>query len=258
MAWGSTWKRKLYEPGQKETFALSRSKIELFMQCPRCFYLDRVHGIARPQFPAFLLNSAVDELFKKEFDIYRVKKLPHPIMQQYSIDAVPYQHAELEKWRHNFTGVRTVHAATNFELFGAVDDIWVTPEGELHVVDYKSTSKEETITLEDKWKEGYKRQLEIYQWLLRQRGFAVSDKGFFVYANARKDKDAFDARLEFDVTLLEYVGSTDWIESALLKIKKILDSDTASDASRDCEHCEYVQKRKKFDADDMMNLTIEM
>ncbi len=258
MAWGSTWKRKLYVPGQKEAFALSRSKIELFMQCPKCFYLDRVHGIARPQFPAFLLNSAVDELFKKEFDMYRSKGEPHPIMQEYGINAVPYQHPELDKWRHNFTGVRTIHAATNFELFGAVDDIWITPEQELYVVDYKSTSKDEAITLEDGWKEGYKRQLEIYQWLLRQKGFKVSDKGFFVYANGRKDRDAFDATLDFDVTLLEYVGSTDWVEGTLLKIKKILDSESIPEAHRDCEHCEYVQKRKKFESDDMMNLTIEM
>lgn len=258
MAWGSTWKRKLYVPGQKEAFALSRSKIELYMQCPKCFYLDRVHGIARPQFPAFLLNSAVDELFKKEFDVYRSKKQPHPIMLEYGIDAVPYEHIELEKWRHNFTGVRTMHAATNFELFGAVDDIWVTPEGDLHVVDYKSTSKDEKVTLEDKWKEGYKRQLEIYQWLLRKKGFKVSDKGFFVYANGRKDRDAFDAKLEFDVTLLEYVGDADWVEGTLLKIKRILDSESVPEAHPDCEHCEYAQKRRKFDSDDMMNLTIEM
>ena len=31
---------KPYEPGQKAAFKVSRSKIELFMQCPRCFWLD--------------------------------------------------------------------------------------------------------------------------------------------------------------------------------------------------------------------------
>lgn len=256
MAWNNTWKKKLYTPGQTEVFALSRSKIDLFLQCSKCFYLDRVHGIARPQFPAFLLNSAVDELFKKEFDIHRINKEQHPIMKQYGIDVLPYQHSDLEQWRHNFTGVRITHQPTNFELFGAVDDIWINPKGELHVVDYKSTSKDEAITLDDKWKEGYKRQLEIYQWLLRQKGFNVSDKGFFVFANGKKDRKAFDGKLEFDVTLLDYVGDTSWIEDTVFRIKEVLDSIKIPQSNPDCEYCNYVNSRKKFDADDQ--LTIKM
>ena len=55
-----------------KNWKLSRSKIDLFVECPRCFYLDNKLGIKRVQFPAFLLNSAVDALFKKEFDIHRV------------------------------------------------------------------------------------------------------------------------------------------------------------------------------------------
>ena len=245
MAWNSTWKKKLYIPGQKEVFALSRSKIDLFIQCPRCFYLDRVHGISRPQFPAFLLNSAVDELFKKEFDIHRAAGRAHPIMEQYKIDAIPFRHDDLEGWRHNFTGVRTVHGPTNFELFGAVDDIWINAQGELYVVDYKSTSKDEAITLDDKWKEGYKRQLEIYQWLLRQKGFKVSEKGFFVFANARKDRKAFDGKLEFDVTLLEYNGSTEWIEDAILRKNRVLDSENVPASNPDCENCDYVTRSRE-------------
>ncbi len=256
MAWNN-WKRKLYVPGQKDTFALSRSKIDLFLQCPKCFYLDRVHGIARPQFPAFLLNSAVDELFKKEFDTYRADGVAHPVMSQYGIDAIPYTHPDLEEWRHNFTGVRITHAPTNFELFGAVDDLWINPKGELHVVDYKSTSKDEAITLDDKWKEGYKRQLEVYQWLLRQKGFSVSDRGFFVFANARKDRNSFDARLEFDVTVLDYVGDTTWIEDTVFRIKEVLDSTDMPKPCDDCEYCQYAAKRKPFDAQEDQ-LTIDL
>ena len=257
MAWNS-WKKRLYTPGQSALFALSRSKIDLFVQCPKCFYLDRVFGVSRPQFPAFLLNSAVDELLKKEFDIHRAAGQAHPIMSRYGVDAVPFQHPDLEEWRHNFTGVRVVHTQTNFELFGAIDDLWVNPKGELHVVDYKSTSKDEEITLDDKWKEGYKRQLEVYQWLLREKGFAVSDTGYFVYANGRKDRAAFDGRLEFDVTVHEYAGDTRWVEDTVFRIKEVLDSRKTPAAAPECEHCQYVAKRAKFDDAEGRQLTIEM
>lgn len=234
-------RKKLYTPKQKGVFSLSRSKIELFTQCKKCFYLDRVFGVSRPSFPAFTLNSAVDALFKKEFDIHRAKKRAHPLMEQYGIDAIPFQHQDLEEWRQNFVGVRVLHRPTNLEIFGAVDDLWINSKGELHVVDYKSTSKDEDITLDDKWKEGYKRQLEIYQWILRQKGFEVSSKGFFVFANGRKDKEAFDGKLEFDVTILDYEGDDSWVEDVVFDMKKALDSKDIPESSTGCEYCDYVK-----------------
>jgi hypothetical protein len=70
-----TYERTLpYKPGQKTPFKVSRSKIELFTQCPRCFWLDVRLKITRPSSPPFTINKAIDELFKKEFDNYRVKK----------------------------------------------------------------------------------------------------------------------------------------------------------------------------------------
>ena len=224
---------------------LSRSKIDLFMQCPKCFYLDNKLGVRRPSFPPFNLNNAVDLLLKKEFDIYREKGEIHPLMQKSGIDAIPYGHHELEKWRENFEGVQFSHEPTKMIISGAVDDLWVNPEGELIVVDYKATSKEEEITLDDQWKESYKRQIEIYQWLLRQKGFEVSEKGYFVYANALLTPETFNAELKFDITILEYVGEPEWVEPIIFKIKEILESDSAPVASSGCEHCSYCKMRNE-------------
>ncbi|MEK7079746.1 MAG: PD-(D/E)XK nuclease family protein, partial [Patescibacteria group bacterium] len=165
---------------------LSRSKIELFNECPRCFYLDNKLGTARPRGPAFTLNIAVDALLKKEFDVHRANGSAHPLMDAYKIDAVPFAHKNMNTWRENFEGVEFFHAPTGFTISGAVDDIWVNKAGELMVVDYKATSKAGTIkTLSDSsWEGSYKRQMGVYQWLLRNNGFTVSPMGYFVYANA--------------------------------------------------------------------------
>src|SRR3989339_2177686 len=89
----------LYIPDSSLPFRLSRSKIDLFINCPRCFYLDRRLGVGRPPGFPFSLNSAVDKLLKKEFDIYRAKASSHPLMAKYKIDAVPFKHDNLEDWR---------------------------------------------------------------------------------------------------------------------------------------------------------------
>ncbi len=244
--WGGfgSYRRRLYEPAAKMPFALSRSKVDQFLKCPRCFYLDVRLGIKTPSMPSFTLNSAVDHLLKKEFDIRRAAGVPHPLMGVYGIDAIPARHEELEIWRENFKGIRVVHEPTNFELFGAIDDLWVNPAGEYHIVDYKSTSTVKEISLDDQWKRWYKIQAEFYQWLFRARNFAVNDMAYFVFANASKDRKAFDGKLEFEVTIVPYEGSDSWVEGTLKKMKECLDADNPPAAAPDCEHCAYVDRAK--------------
>src|SRR3989338_3162331 len=159
--------KNLFNPLSDEPFRLSRSKIDLFLNCPRCFYLDRRLGIAAPSGPAFTLNVAVDVLLKKEFDTHRAKGTPHPLMHTYGVKAVPFRDPRMGAWRENFVGVQYLHVPTNLLVFGAVDDLWVADDGKtIHIVDYKATSKEGEIELSDtKWHNQYRRQMEVYQWL---------------------------------------------------------------------------------------------
>ncbi|MEK7643442.1 MAG: PD-(D/E)XK nuclease family protein [Patescibacteria group bacterium] len=231
--------RNIFNPESKETYRLSRSKIENFVRCQLCFYLDVRLGVGQPPGFPFNLNSAVDVLLKKEFDIHRAAKSSHPLMSEYGIDAVPFQHKDLDKWRENFVGVQYLYVPTNFLITGAVDDVWVNPGGELLVVDYKSTSKDSEVNLDADWQDGYKRQMEIYQWLLRQNKFKVSNTGYFVYANGRRDRKAFDGKLEFDVKVISYTGSDTWVEKAIKAARKCLEKDTPPTPDPSCDYCNY-------------------
>lgn len=239
-----------YKPGQAAAFKVSRSKIELFMQCPRCFWLDVRLKITRPSSPPFNINKAIDELFKKEFDSYRAKGEPHPLMLDNQIKAVPFQHENLDTWRENFVGVVTVHKPTNLHVFGAIDDVWVNDNGELIVVDYKATAKDREVNIDSGWQIAYKRQMEVYQWLLRQNGFKVQDTGYFVYTNGRFDLDGFNDKLEFKTKVIPYTGKDGWVEETLQKIKKCMDGDMPSVGvaamGGECEHCAYARARTEL------------
>lgn len=235
--------RGKYQKNANDSYKLSRSKVEMFLECPRCFYLDRVLGIAPPGIPAFSLNSAVDKLLKKEFDLLRQKGEAHELMKKYGLELVPYAHDELDRWRENFAGVEVWHKPTNLLLTGAIDDLWVDKEGVLYVVDYKATSTEKEISLDDEWKKSYKRQMEFYQWLLRQNGFRVSDTGYFVFCNGQTTSDKFDGKLEFKIEIIEYKGDDSWVEPTLFEIKKCLDGQEIPDFSENCELCQNVKKQ---------------
>jgi len=224
-----------------KNWRLSRSKISLFLECARCFYIDNKLGTKRPPGFPFNLNSAVDALLKKEFDMHRAEGTAHPLMEEYGLDVVPFKDDRMDAWRDALKrGVEYMHVETGLPISGAVDDIWVRPNGELVVVDYKATSKDGKITeLDQDWHIGYKRQLEVYQWLLRRNDLPVSNTAYWVYANADKDKKAFDGQLEFEITLVPYEGDDSWVDGTLRDIKVCLDSGDLPEPATDCDYCRY-------------------
>ncbi|MFZ2975271.1 MAG: PD-(D/E)XK nuclease family protein [Candidatus Moraniibacteriota bacterium] len=240
--------RNLFDPKSKEPFRISRSKLDLFLNCPRCFYLDRRLGVGQPPGFPFNLNSAVDALLKKEFDVHRANETTHPLMKEYGIDAVPFQDERMDQWRDSLRrGIQYLHPKTNLLFTGGVDDVWVNPKGELLIVDYKATSKNGEVSLDADWQIGYKRQMEMYQWLFRKNGFKVSTTGYFVYCNGDKDKEAFDGKLEFNVKVIPYVGDDSWVEGALIDAKKCLMSSKIPKYSKECDYCTYIQAVKEVE-----------
>jgi hypothetical protein len=229
----------IFDPKSKAPFKLSRSKIDLFVECQQCFYMDRRLGVGRPPGFPFTLNSAVDALLKKEFDLYRNEKAPHPFIREFGIDAIPYKHEKLNIWRENFKGIEYVHEPTNLLITGAIDDVWVNPQGQIIIVDYKATSKTSEVNLDAEWQRGYKRQMEIYQWLFTQNGFDVNPTGYFVYCNGDVGKPTFDKKLEFDIKVLPYKGDNSWIPGALKDIRECLMSDKIPEMNENCDFCNY-------------------
>lgn len=242
----------VFDPKSTEPFKISRSKIDMFSECPRCSYLELRLGVKRPSTPAFTLNNAVDELLKREFDTHRANGTKHPLLIKYGLDAVPLRDERMEEWRDALRrGISHLHAPTNLIVRGGIDDVWVTPEGEFIIVDYKATSKKIGPSSEDDLYDSYKRQVEIYQWLFRQNGFKVSPTAYFVYVNGKSDKEAFDAKLEFDIELIGYTGSDAWVEGRIFEFKETLMSDEipptgTSFGGGPCEYCAYRESAGKI------------
>ena len=238
---------RVFDIKSSEPFKLSRTKVDLFLNCARCFWLDRREGIGRPPGFPFSLNSAVDTLLKKEFDIHRAKGTRHPLVKEYGIYSVPFEHEKIEEWRDAMRrGIQYHHKETNFILSGGIDDVWIDPEGKLNIVDYKATSKATEVTLDADWQIGYKRQVEVYQWIFRKNDFQVSDTAYFVYCNGKADKEAFDAKLEFSIKIIPYVGNDNWIEPTLLEIKKCL-MGNLPDLNKACEYCVYREHANRIE-----------
>ena len=209
-------------------------------------------GLGRPSTPPYTLNSAVDSLLKNEFDLLREKGQKHELVEKYGLECIPFSHPDLPQWRGEvkaFEGALVTDEKTNLTINGLVDDLWQDKDGNVVIVDYKATSTTKEISLDDEYKQSYKRQMEVYQWIFRKLGFKVSNTGYFVFANALKNLPKFDGRLEFAMSIIPYTGSDKWVPLTLLEIKETLESKDIPDPSYECEYCAYKKMSVQAVAD---------
>lgn len=248
--------RGVFNRDNTSPYELSRSRIENFVRCPACFYMQQVQGIKFPSIPGFNLNEATDVLLKRDFDKCRSQQTSHAFLETHGLGhLVPFQHEQFEKWTSSLHfGVdgyfNWVDTENNLKIGGGLDDVWRdTVSNLLFVVDYKSTSQKtagKKISLDDKWKAAYKRQMDIYVHILSKMGFEVSPKGYFLYCDGDRFTDQSflqetSAMMQFKVDILEYDTNTSWIKSCLRDIKTCLTSNTRPQHSAECEHGRFLE-----------------
>ena len=241
--------RGAFKPDHPAPYELSRSKVETFISCKACFWLEKVAGVKPPEIPSFTLNTTTDILLKRDADAVRGKS-SLPLWEAHGLGhLVPFDHEHLERWSNSMafgqdeTFFNFDHPASNIRFGGGLDDVFINTEtAQLHIVDYKSTAQgtrsplkyeKKPVSLDDPWKAAYKRQLDMYVWIMRTKGFDVSDTGYFVYVDGQHkdiagmltdDSDPLKAQMSFDASIIPYVADTSWVEPTLIEIRDFLDS----------------------------------
>jgi hypothetical protein len=245
----------IYEPYQTDDFKISRGKFSDFLTCPRCFYLDRVKGLASPGMPGWTLNETTDLLLKKEFDECREAQIPHRLFKEYGLEhLVPLRHPDMDKWRDSLRhGLMSRVENTNIILTGGVDDIWQdTNNGNLVVVDYKSQANTRSLTSEsylaDPFHDGYKTQMDFYAYLLQEMDFEVYRTAYFLVCNANRGAEGFYGKMDFSETLIPYEWSSDWIPGKVTKMIDLMNQTEVPEGNTSCNNCAYARQRAAFEA----------
>ena len=238
--------RGKFNPDNPYPYELSRSRVETFLRCKACFWLHQIHKVPPPEIPSFTINSTTDILLKRDADTVRGKSAL-PLWEQAGLEhIIPFDHEHLNNWTNslhyglNDSYFNTVHKETNIKFGGGLDDVYLNTEtDQIHIIDYKSqaqgtrnpdTYKVKPSSLNDPWKIGYKRQMDMYVWVARQKGLNVSNTGYFVYVDAQHkhiegmliDRDPTIAWMKFNASIIPYEADTSWVEPTLVEIKNFL------------------------------------
>ncbi len=226
---------------EQEKFQLSPNSINLYLECPHCFWLDKKKGIKRPPPYPYALNSAVDGLLKEEFDGYRAKGIAHPLLIENNIPALLFSNQKLlDQWRSNFSGIRYFHPELDATLFGAVDDVLEFTGEKLAVLDYKSTGSK-VANVYDR----FQIQLDIYTYLLEKNGFETTRKGYLAFYIVDKT-NGFEDRLPFKKEIHEIDTNPGDVYDLFKEAVQTLRKDIPPSHSQDCKFANWFKGAKRY------------
>ena len=216
---------------------LSPSSLNLFLECSRCFWLDKVKNIKRPRgiFPS--LPGGMDRVIKLHFDNFRSKgELPPELGGDdfKGVKLFPDQ-AQLEKWRSWRTGLEYNTGAGI--LSGALDDLLVK-DSRYIPFDYKTKG---SVTTEADAVKYYQNQLDCYALLLHENKMTTAGYAFLLYYSPKSVGPSGAVQFELQpikiMTDVERARTT--FRKALALVKSVLPT-----SSPLCEYCVWLSKFK--------------
>lgn len=220
----------------EKAIKLSSNSLNLYLECPHCFWLDKKMGIKRPPPYPYALNSAVDILLKEEFDTYRAKNLSHPLLEENNIKAKLFSNQKLlNQWRNNLSGIRYFDKETGATIFGAVDDILEFSDGKLAALDYKSTGSK-VANVYDR----FQLQMDTYTFLLEKNGFSTPRKGYLAFYIVDKEKGFID-RLPFRKEIYEIETNPEGIYEIFKDAVAVLKQPDPLSHSQDCQFDKWLK-----------------
>ena len=224
-----------------QKFQLSPNSLNLFLECPHCFWLDKKMGVKRPPPYPYALNSAVDTLLKEEFDEYRSKNEVHPLLADNNIPAKLFPNQDLlNQWRNNFSGIRYYDPELDATLFGAVDDVLEFEGGKLAPLDYKSTGSK-VANVYDR----FQIQMDIYTYLLEKNGFSTPRKGYLAFYVVDKSNGFID-RLPFKKELHTIDTNPDDVYDLFKEAVATLRKDSPPLHNPDCKFALWFKGESNF------------
>ncbi len=214
------------------TIRLSPSTLNLFNDCPRCFWLHMNKKLHRPRgiFPS--LPGGMDNVIKVFYDTYRKQdKLPPEIEGQVEGKLIPDMEL-MAKWRNWRTGLEYHDEIREATLFGALDDCLVDDNYYIPL-DYKTRGYTPKDGASEKY---YGSQISCYNLLLKENGFKVRDYGYLVYYYPKSVRK--DGLVQFNVKPIKIRADAETGRDTFERALKLLKGQEPKKYTG-CEYCSW-------------------
>ncbi len=217
----------------KKSWMISPTTMNLFVECPRCFYLHYHQGLKRPEAPFPTLFSALDRIIKQYFQQYRNQGVLPPLVR----DKLP----KGKLGNLPSLDLRFEHPA-GVMIYGRLDECFEYPDGAIVPVDHKTRA-----SAPEEVHPAYQLQANVYSALLQWKDIPTRPEAFFLYyiPTGSSGRDLLKGLL-LDVVAKKVETSILEVEELVQKISEVLFSPEIPDSNPDCIYCQYILKSSAF------------
>lgn len=213
---------------------LSPSALNLFLQCPRCFWLEKNKRIKRPRgiFPS--LPSGMDSVIKKYFDSFRVKGDMPPEIKGKMRGELFSDISTLDKWRNwRKSDLHYEDMESGTILVGALDDCLVE-DGFYIPLDYKTRG----YKLKGDPRRYYQNQLDCYCLMLDYSCFKTKGLAYLLYYWPEEVQQ--NGIVRFHVEPIKIETNIESAKKTVRDAVKLL-SLPMPKSNPDCEYCNLIK-----------------
>lgn len=217
---------------------LSPSTLNLFLECPRCFWSDKARNIKRPRgiFPS--LPGGMDRAIKGHFDGFRARKVLPSELGSKDFDGIKLfeNQAQLDRWRNWKTGLEYRDSDGSI-LSGALDDLLVKDSQHIPF-DYKTKG---SITTEADAVKYYQNQLDCYALLLHENRMPTAGYAFLLYYSPKNVRE--EGNVLFELQALKIATDHERARATFRKAVALLSGPVPA-TNGQCEYCTWLEKFK--------------
>lgn len=156
---------------------LSNSSLGVYVDCPRCFWLEKNMRIKRPRGPFPSLPGGMDQIIKVYFDRHRAAGTVPPEIAELLPGYKLYADQEKLRKMRNWQSAPRVPIGTH-DCIWALDDLLVDADGLHSPLDYKTKAGEPKMEASVRY---YNRQLNVYSFALDHAKLKTNGKGHLLY-----------------------------------------------------------------------------
>lgn len=206
------------------TYNLSASRLNLFQDCPRCFWLAMIKNVKRPSGPMSSIPIKMDSIIKNYFDKYRaIGELP-PIIAGQVTGRLPKDMPKTLQHEED----------NGILLSGRCDDYIELEDGAMAPFDHKTKSRPPKDI-----HPAYRLQLDVYSYLMQMNDYKTANKAFLAYYHP--DFSDLHNGMRIYCTVIEVITNPDHVQDIMLKARDVLNG-SMPEPGENCGYCRWVEK----------------
>ncbi|MCM8780462.1 MAG: PD-(D/E)XK nuclease family protein [Candidatus Omnitrophica bacterium] len=204
---------------------LSPSSLNLFLECPRCFWLYINKNIKRPEKPVATITTGLDRVIKGYFESFRdTDKLP-PILQG-KLPGKLMRNLPHKGW------LEFVDWQVQAKLGGYLDECLDLGDNFYAALDHKTRGTKPEST-----HPAHQFQMDAYTFLLECNHFSTKRVAYLVYYVPKIF--AGKNTVEFDVIPFELKTDPQHVQKVFYEALEVLRKPIPA-PDRDCEFCQWI------------------